>query len=83
MVQSRSPNSVLLWKPNQFPAARFGRLAPTNTTSVTDPSGEEGQPDISDDEQSKRQYLRDRFKPGEHSGVDDPESPCGRGTRED
>lgn len=80
--QSRSPNSVLRWKPNQFPSARIGYALPTRDINDSDDNGGDSTgPELSEQEKAKREYLRDRFKPGEHSGVDDSESPCGRAAR--
>lgn len=72
--QSRSPNQTIFWKPNQFPAARIGDITRTSFEEV---QHAEEEPTITDAEKAKREYLRNRFKPTDTSGVDGPEGPCG------
>lgn len=73
--QSRSPNQYLHWKPNQFPKSRIGDI--TRTSFETIENVEDTDNDITDEEQSKREYLRNRFKSTDRSGVDGPSGPCG------
>lgn len=64
--QSRSPNKILKYKPNQFPKARFGNIKwqPTTTATNSNASSEENatieEPTTGTDS-SKIEKLKHRF----------------------
>ena len=68
--KSKSPNNILKYKPNQFPAARFGNIAwepvkQANTTEVNTHASETTDSETtgaSEAEAARIDYLRNRFK---------------------
>lgn len=68
--KSKSPNNILKYKPNQFPAARFGNIswepvAQVNTTEVNKHASETTDSEstgASEAEAARIDYLRNRFK---------------------
>jgi hypothetical protein len=68
--KSKSPNNILKYKPNQFPAARFGNIAwepvaQVNTTEVNKHASETTDSETtgaSEAEAARIDYLRNRFK---------------------
>jgi hypothetical protein len=74
--KSKSPNNILKYKPNQFPAARFGNIAwepvkQANTTEVNTHASEttdsETTGTTTEAESARIEYLRNRFKSGPSS----------------
>lgn len=72
--QSRSVNKQVYWRANQFPGARMGV---SNLTGCQPKTDEQPETDRTEEEQQKLDYLKNRFKSTDTSGVDGPTGPCG------
>lgn len=73
--QSRSPNRQVYWRANQFPSARTGGPI---VSGVTQQNAESETDELPEPEKSKLEYLRNRFRPTDTSGVDGSQGPCGQ-----